>query len=71
MQNERLTKDIKHLEAAAKNTANWSDKVEKSKFNTNNSGSDIDRGYVGHKSAKMMKRSKVLEQRIEKSIEQK
>lgn len=71
MQNEKLTKDIKHLEAAAKNTANWSDKVEKSKFNTNNSGSDIDRGYVGHKSAKMMKRSKVLEQRIEKSIEQK
>ena len=57
MQNERLTKDIKHLEAAAKNTANWSDKVEKSKFNTNNSGSDIDRGFVGHKSAKMMKRS--------------
>lgn len=71
MQNERLTKDIKHLEVAAKNTANWSDKVEKSKFNTNNSGSDIDRGYVGHKSAKMMKRSKVLEQRIEKSIEKK
>lgn len=71
IQNEKLTKDIKHLEAAAKNTANWSDKVEKSKFNTNNSGSDVDRGYVGHKSAKMMKRSKVLEQRIEKSIEQK
>ena len=71
MQNEKLTKDIKHLEAAAKNTSNWSDKVEKSKFNTNNSGSDVDRGYVGHKSAKMMKRSKVLEQRIEKSIEQK
>lgn len=71
MQNEKLTKDMKHLEAAAKNTANWSDKVEKSKFNTNHSGSDVDRGYVGHKSAKMMKRSKVLEQRIEKSIEQK
>ena len=71
MQNEKLTKDIRHLEAAAKNTANWSDKIEKSKFNTNNSGSSIDRGYVGHQSAKMMKRSKVLEQRIEKSIEQK
>lgn len=71
IQNEKLTKDMKHLEAAARNTANWSDKVEKSKFNTNHSGSDVDRGYVGHKSAKMMKRSKVLEQRIEKSIEQK
>lgn len=71
MQNEKLMKDIRHLEVAAKNTANWSDKIEKSKFNTDNSGSSIDRGYVGHQSAKMMKRSKVLEQRIEKSIEQK
>jgi len=71
MQNEKLQKDINRLEVAAKNTSNWSDKVEKSKFNTNNSGSSIDRGYVGHQAAKMMKRSKVLEQRIEKSIEQK
>ena len=65
MQNEKLQKDINRLEVAAKNTSNWSDKVEKSKFNTNNSGSSIDRGYVGHQAAKMMKRSKVLEQRIE------
>lgn len=70
-QNEKLKKDIHRLEIASKNTANWSDKIEKSKFNTTNSGSSIDRGYVGHQSAKMMKKSKVLEKRIEKAIEQK
>ena len=71
MENEKLIKDINRLETASKNTARWSDKVEKSKYNTTNSGSSIDRGYVGHQSAKMMKKSKVMERRIEKSIEQK
>lgn len=70
-QNEKLQKDINRLEIASKNTANWSDKIEKSKYNTTNSGSSIDRGYVGHQSAKMMKKSKVMEKRIQKSIEQK
>ena len=59
------------MEIAAKNTAQWSDKIEKSKYNTTNSGSKVDRGYIGHQSAKMMKKSKVMEKRIEKAIEQK
>ena len=71
MQNEKLKKDINRLEIAARNTANWSEQIEKSKYNTTNSGSKIDRGYVGHQSAKMMKKSKVMEKRIEKEIEQK
>lgn len=70
-QNERLQKDIKRLEEASKNTANWSDKIEKSKYKANNSNEKIDRGYVGHQSAKMMKKSKVMETRINKSIEEK
>lgn len=70
-QNEKLVKDIKRLEVASKNTSDWSDKIEKSKYNTTNSGSSVDRGYIGHQSAKMMKRSKVIEKRIEKSIVQK
>lgn len=70
-QNEKLTKDINRLEVASRNTATWSDKIEKTKYNTNNSGSSIDRGYVGHQSAKMMKKSKVMERRIEKTIEEK
>ena len=71
MQNEKLKKDINRLEIATKNTANWSNQIEKSKYNTTNSGSKIDRGYVGHQSAKMMKRSKVIEKRIEKELERK
>lgn len=70
-QNEKLKKDINKLEIAAKKTANWSNKIEKSKYNTTNSGSSIDRGYVGHQSAKMMKKSKVMEKRMEKAIEKK
>lgn len=70
-QNQKLKKDIDRLEIASKNTARWSDKVEKSKFNTTNSGSSVDRGYIGHKSAKMMKKSKTIEKRIEREIEEK
>lgn len=70
-QNEKLKKDIGRLEVASRNTANWSDKVEKTKYNTTNSGSSVDRGYIGHQSAKMMKRSKVIERRIDKAIEEK
>ncbi len=59
------------MEVASKNISDWSDKIEKSKYNTTNSGSSVDRGYIGHQSAKMIKRSKVIEKRIEKSIVQK
>lgn len=70
-QNEKLRKDINRLETASKNAAGWSNKVEKSKYK--NSGADgmIDRGYVGHQAAKMMKKSKVIEKRIDKKIEEK
>ena len=71
MQNEKLKKDITRLENAARSTSIWSDKVEKSKYKTIDSEASIDRGYVGHQSAKMMKRSKVLEKRIEKAIDEK
>lgn len=67
-QNEKLKKDIARLQTAAKNTSDWSDKTERAKFG---SGGNIDRGYIGHKSAKMMKKSKVMEKRIEKSIDEK
>ena len=71
IQNEKLQKDINKLEIASKNTAKWSNEVEKSKYKTNNSESTIDRGYLGHKSAKMMKKSKVMEGRIKKAINEK
>lgn len=70
-ENERLKKDIKRLSEAAKRTSHWSDEVEKTKNGTRNSGSKVDKGYVGHKAAKMMQRSKSIEARQQNAIEDK
>ncbi len=69
--NEKLKKDIERLESSAKQSARWSNKVEKSKHGTRNSGLRPDRGYIGHKAAKMMKRSKNMEVRKQSAIEEK
>lgn len=71
MQNEKLQKDIDRLEIASKNSAKWSDEAENGKKKKYNSETTIDKGFVGHKASKMMKRSKVMEQRIEKAINEK
>lgn len=71
MQNEKLQKDINRLETASKSAAKWSNEAEKTKSKKYNSESTIDKGYVGHKSAKMMKKSKAMEQRIEKALDEK
>lgn len=70
-ENERLQKDVKRLSEAAKRTNNWSHEVEKTKNGTRNSGSKVDKGYIGHKAAKMMQRSKSIEQRQQTAIEEK
>ncbi|WP_337101190.1 Lsa family ABC-F type ribosomal protection protein [Paenibacillus sp. YIM B09110] len=70
-ENDKLKKDIHRLSEASKRTSNWSHEVEKTKNGTRNSGSKVDKGYVGHKAAKMMKRSKSLEQRQQSSIDEK
>jgi len=70
-QNEKLKKDINRLEAAAKSTHEWSNKTENSKYNHAGSKEMIDRGYVGHQAAKMMKKSKVIEKRIDSAIVEK
>ncbi|ACT02863.1 Lsa family ABC-F type ribosomal protection protein [Paenibacillus sp. JDR-2] len=69
--NERLQKDIGRLQQSSKRSANWSNQVEASKNGTTNSGSKLDKGFVGHKAAKMMKRAKNLESRQNKAIEEK
>jgi lincosamide and streptogramin A transport system ATP-binding/permease protein len=70
-QNERLAHEVDRLKAAAARTAEWSDKVERSKYQPQASGNSLDRGYIGHKAAKMMKRSKATEQRRQAAIEEK
>jgi lincosamide and streptogramin A transport system ATP-binding/permease protein len=70
-ENEKLRKDINRLSESTKRTNNWSHEVEKSKKGTTNSGSKLDKGYVGHKAAKMMKRSKSIESRQQAAMEEK
>lgn len=66
-ENEKLTSDIRRLSEAARRAAGWSDQVEASKL-----GEAVpDRGYIGHKSAKMMKRAKVIENRRQHAVEEK
>ena len=70
-ENKKLLKEIDRLSYAAKRSTNWSHKVEKSKFGTTNSGLKVDRGYIGRKSAKAMKRAKNIEARQERAISEK
>ena len=70
-ENEKLKKDIYRLSSSAKRTTRWSDSVESSKHGTTNSGSKLDKGYVGHKAAKMMKRAKNIESRQQDMIDEK
>ncbi|WP_343208116.1 ribosomal protection-like ABC-F family protein [Anaerolentibacter hominis] len=67
MENERLKKDIRRLQVSAGRTKNWSDKIESGKIGSHSA----DRGYIGHKAAKMMKRSKAAENRMEQAAEEK
>ncbi|GFI56050.1 putative ABC transporter ATP-binding protein YheS [Clostridiales bacterium] len=70
-ENEKLKRQIRDLSDAQKRTARWADQTEKSKFSSQKSGLSPDRGYIGHKAAKMMKRSKAAEARMEKAIAEK
>lgn len=65
LQNERLKKDINRLQKSAKRSEIWSNQVEASKIGA------ADKGFVGHKAAKMMKRSKSIERRQQQALEQK
>lgn len=67
MRNEKLKSEIKRLEVSSREKAVWSDRVEATKIGFG----PCDRGYIGHKAAKMMKRSKNIEQRYNKAIEEK
>lgn len=69
-ENQKLHREIQRLEASARRTAGWSDKVEGSKYATRNAGLRPDRGFVGHKAAKMMSRAKAAQGRRERAVEQ-
>lgn len=66
-ENERLLKDIGRLQTSMASITGWSDAVEKSKIG----GHAPDRGAIGAKSAKMMRRAKAVEGRIQREMSQK
>lgn len=66
-ENERLKKDIKKLEAAARQSGKWADKVEATKIGEGIS----DRAYIGEQSRRMQQRRKNLERRQHSAIEEK
>ena len=71
-ENEKLKRDIERLSEASKRNSKWSSAVESTKFGgKNDSGLRPDRGRIGHKAAKMMKRSKCIEKRQNIAIENK
>lgn len=66
-ENEKLKKEISRLEETAQQKAAWSDRVEATKIGFG----PCDRGYIGHKAAKMMVRSKAIQQRQTAAMEEK
>jgi lincosamide and streptogramin A transport system ATP-binding/permease protein len=66
-ENARLAKDVRKMKEAARRTAEWSGKTEASKYGNG----PVDRGFIGHKSAKLMKRAKNIEARRDDAIERK
>ena len=65
--NNRLKKDITRLEQSAKRSADWSRTAEKGKYGHG----PVDRGFIGHKAARVMQRAKSVESRRNKAVEEK
>ena len=70
-QNAKLKRSISEMQQAARQTTRWSDAVEASKNGARTGGVKADKGYIGHKAAKMMQRAKNIETRRQRAIEEK
>lgn len=70
-QNTKLKRSISEMQQAARQTTRWSDAVEASKNGARTGGVKPDKGYIGHKAAKMMQRAKNIETRRQRAIEEK
>lgn len=78
-ENVKLKKEIQVMKEAFERTKLWSDTVERTKLGKQRQANDNlsretktkNRGFIGHKAAKMMKRAKSIENRQLDAIEQK
>jgi lincosamide and streptogramin A transport system ATP-binding/permease protein len=64
---EKLSKEINRLKAASQRSSQWAGKTEEGKYGNG----PVDRGFIGHKAAKMQKRAKATEKRRGKALEEK
>lgn len=70
-ENEKLRQEMNRLNEAVDRTEHWSDTLEKTKKGTRIAGLRPDRGHIGHKAAKMMKHTLVMERRMRDAAEEK
>jgi lincosamide and streptogramin A transport system ATP-binding/permease protein len=66
-ENQKLKREIGRLEKTAREKAEWSGKLEKTKIGTG----AYDRGFIGAQAARMMKKAKAIEGRQQRAIEEK
>lgn len=66
-QQAALIADIKRLQGSGREKAAWSDKIEATKIGHG----PCDRGFVGAQAAKMMRKAKAIETRIQRQITEK
>ncbi|MDR1285747.1 MAG: ABC-F type ribosomal protection protein [Campylobacteraceae bacterium] len=71
-QNKKLSQNIKRLQVAAKEIIAWSNKTERGKYHIDKgSGVAADKGFIGHKSAKLMQKAKNAQNRFNKAADEK
>jgi len=71
-QKTQLKKDISRLHATAVKRENWSNAAESQKNkNRYHESVNLDKGFISHKSAKMMKKAKTAEKRVDSAIGEK
>ncbi|MDR2460781.1 MAG: ATP-binding cassette domain-containing protein [Deltaproteobacteria bacterium] len=63
----KLNSEIARLERASQKSRQWAQKTEKGKYGEG----PVDRGYIGHKAAKMNKRAKAVDKRRQEALEEK
>lgn len=63
----QLKKEIRKLQDSAERAARWAERTEAGKYGDGH----VDRGFIGHKSAAMMKRSKAIADRRQRAAEEK
>jgi len=68
-ENKKLKREITRLTDSTRRSERWAAKVEDSKMGLGKDGQKVaDKGYIGHKAAKAMKRAKNIEARREEAV---